>query len=44
MRAAALVAAGLWVAVTLVGPVVAGPFTAAGPVGPAGVGAALLLV
>ena len=43
VRAAALAAAGLWVVVTLVGPVVAGPFTAAGPVGPAGVGAALLL-
>ncbi|MBW3548998.1 MAG: hypothetical protein KY452_12825, partial [Actinobacteria bacterium] len=43
VRAAALAAAGLWVVVTLVGHVVAGPFTAAGPVGPAGVGAALLL-
>ena len=43
VRVAALVAAGLWVGVTLVGHVVAGPFTAAGPVGPAGVGAALVL-
>lgn len=43
VRGTALAAAGLWAAVTLAGYVVAGPFTASGPVGPAGVGAALLL-
>lgn len=43
VRGAALVAGGLWFAVTLVGHLVSGPLTASGPVGPAGVGAALLL-